>query len=63
MKVNVRIAMMSHLSDAQHLIGAGMQSEANVELNFVKMMLLTYGDSMDMEVDSSELDKLYSELD
>ena len=62
MKIQVKTAIMSHLSDAQHLIDAGYPEEANLRINFVKLILLTYKNDILQEVDEEELDNLWLKL-
>ena len=40
MKMQARMVVMSHLSDAQQLIEYGMKSEANQRINFAKFIIL-----------------------
>ncbi len=42
MEINVKIAIMSHLSDAQTMLDFGMNKEANYEINLAKAILLTH---------------------
>lgn len=60
MKVQVCNAIMSHLSDAQHLMKAGCIDEANQRMNFVKLIVLSYDDTS-VRVESAELDKLWEQ--
>ena len=40
----IRMTIMSHLSDAQHLMEIGLKEEANHCINFAKLLLLEYDD-------------------
>ncbi len=42
MEINVKIAIMSHLSDAQTMLDFGMKKEANSEINLAKAILLAH---------------------
>ena len=61
MKVNVCIAIMSHLSDAQHFIDDSTKSGdmARQRINLVKMILSEYQDDITQYVDTNELDELW----
>ena len=62
MKVNVYMAIMSHLSDAQYFINASTKSGeiARQQINFAKMMLSKYEDDIKQYVEESELDELWN---
>lgn len=60
--ISVRMAIMSHLSDAQELLSMGMSEEANKRINFVKRLLIKFKDNINQEVSEDELDKIYGEL-
>lgn len=62
MKVNVYMAIMSHLSDAQHFIDDSTKSGDNARqrINFAKMILSKYQDDVNQDVDSCELDELWN---
>lgn len=62
MKVNVYMAIKSHLSDAQHLIDDSTKSGdmARQQINLAKMILSKYQDDVNQEVDSCELDELWN---
>lgn len=62
MNIEVRMAIMSHLSDAQELLSMGMSEEANKRINFVKRLLIKFKDNINQEVSEDELDKIYGEL-
>jgi len=55
MKVNIRIAIFSHLSDAQELIGLGYKEKAVEEINYAKRLILHYSKDLDSEADEDEL--------
>ena len=61
MKVNVYMAIMSHLSDAQHFIDDSTKSGdmARQRINLVKMILSEYQDDITQYVDTNELDELW----
>jgi hypothetical protein len=59
MKSRIGMAIMSHLSDAQLKMKAGMVEEANHELNFVKLCVHQY-DDMNEEVEWSTLDEIWN---
>ena len=58
MKVNVGMAIMSHLSDAQELIGLGLGKDACDEINYVKRMLVYYQQNINQEAEERELTKV-----
>ena len=62
MNIEVRMAIMSHLSDAQELLSMGMSEEANKRINFAKLLLIKFKDNINQEVSEDELDKIYGEL-
>lgn len=55
MKVNIRIAIFSHLSDAQELIGLGCKEKAVEEINYAKRLIRHYSKDLDSEADEDEL--------
>jgi phosphoheptose isomerase len=59
MEIKVSIAILSHLSDAQHLMMAGNNSEADKHIHFVKLLTLRYQDTQ-QEVAVSELDAIWN---
>lgn len=61
MTICVRIAIASHLSDAQELIGLGFCKEAQSQINLAKAILFKYHDT-DKEVSEEELNKIVSQL-
>ena len=61
MTVNVRIAIASHLSDAQEYLELGFRKNASSEINLAKAILLKYVSS-DMMVEERELNELAHEV-
>lgn len=55
MQVEVRMAIMSHLSDAQELINMGIKDKASEQINYAKRMLSYYRDNLTQQVDVKEL--------
>lgn len=62
MNIEVRMTIMSHLSDAQELLSMGMCEEANKQINFAKRLLIKFKDNINQEVSEDELNKIWSEL-
>ena len=60
MKVQAANAILSHLSDAQHLMKAGYTDEANTHINFTKLVVLAYDDTTEY-VESETLDKIWEQ--
>lgn len=60
MKVQVVNAILSHISDAQHLMNAGYTAEANTHINFAKLAVLAY-DNTAVYVENEALDKIWEE--
>lgn len=58
MKSPLRIVILSHLSDAQFLMGCGKTDDADKHINFVKIILTDYGDINQM-VEWSDLNDLW----
>ena len=61
MTVNVRVAIASHLSDAQEYMKLGFRKNASSEINLAKAILFKYV-STDMEVEERELNELAHEV-
>ena len=61
MKINVYMAIMSHLSDTQHFIDDSTESGdmARQRINLAKMILSEYQDDITQYVDTNELDELW----
>lgn len=58
MDIEVRMAIMSHLSDAQELIQFGDKQRAVNEINYAKRMLNHYRDNVTKYVSEDELTKV-----
>lgn len=54
MKINVRIAIMSHLSDAEHLIELGLKDKAQHKIETAKMIIFNF-DDLNQEVDEEDI--------
>ena len=61
MTVNVRIAIASHLSDAQEYLELGFRKNASSEINLAKAILFKYV-STDLEVEERDLNELAHEV-
>lgn len=59
MTSRVRMAIMSHLSDAQQMMQVDPEL-ANQHINFAKALLIKY-DNIDQDVEWSELDSIWRE--
>ena len=57
MKIKKRMAIMSHLSDVQEMIGMGAACDAGPRINFVKALVMDPR-GMDEEIETDELDVL-----
>lgn len=63
MKIEVRMAIMSRLSDVQELLPyRGSYDEIMKRLNFVKLLLLTYPDT-NVKVDDGTLNELWRKVE
>lgn len=62
MKQQVNMVMMSHLSDAQHLMESGFTLEANKCINFVKLLLITHNDDMSKEISEEEIANIWDKV-
>jgi len=63
MKIDVRMAIMSHLSDAQEALNMGLTNRViNNEINFAKRLLMKYKDNINVEVEETELDDFWREV-
>lgn len=62
MKISVQMAAISHLSDAQELLGLcnprQLTERVSKEINFVKQLLLEHPDTSE-EVTEEELNRIY----
>lgn len=63
MTINVKIVIMSHLSDAQELINMGLINGKGVynHINFAKALLLNYPNT-DVDVEEKELNELWQRV-
>ena len=63
--ISVQMAIMSHLSDAQEVMGIMNRDQgearANDHINFAKKLVLTYPDTS-VEVEEEELNRLWREM-
>lgn len=71
--IEVRMAVMSHLSDAQEIGNIAlsyltmkdrirMMQEQNLHINFAKRLLMKYKDNLNVEISEEELDELWKEI-
>ena len=61
MKIKAKIVIMSHLSDAQELIGFSSSSEAVERINFAKYLLLHCGNDLEQEIDADYMYNMFQE--
>lgn len=61
MKIIAKIAIASHLSDAQELLAIGHYTLANREINYAKAILFKYPDT-NKEVNQEELNTICHEV-
>ena len=61
MEIKVRIAILSHLSDAQELINMGFKDKAYNQITFAKRLVINYPDT-EKYVSEKELNDLWSKL-
>lgn len=61
MEINIRIAILSHLSDAQELMGMGFKDKAYDHITFAKRLVIDYPNT-DKYVSEEELNKMWSDL-
>lgn len=61
MEIRIKIAILSHLSDAQELMGMGFENEACDHIAFAKKLVIEYLNT-DKYVSEEELNKLWSKL-
>lgn len=54
MKINLRLAVMSHLSDAEHLIEMGLKDKAQHQIETAKMIIINF-DDLNQEVDEEDI--------
>lgn len=57
MKINLRIAVMSHLSDAEQLIELGLGDKAHRQIETAKMIILNFED-LNQEVEDDEINRI-----
>lgn len=57
MKINLRIAVMSHLSDAEQLIELGLGDKAHHQIETAKMIILNF-DDLNQEVEDGEINRI-----
>lgn len=63
MKIEVRMAIMSHLSDVQELLPyRGSYDEIMKRVNFTKLLLLTYPDTS-VEVENKTLNEIWRKVE
>lgn len=64
MKIEARMVIMSHLSDVQEMLNflPCRTRVINTEINFVKWLLLNYGD-LSEEIDEKKLTRIYSDIE
>ena len=61
MEIKIRIAILSHLSDAQELIKMGFKDNAYDRITFAKKLVIEYPNT-NMSVSEEELNNLWSKL-
>ena len=61
MNIRVRIAVMSHLSDAQAMLDFNLKKEATNEINLAKAILLAYPNTDDWTTEK-ELNEITSQV-
>lgn len=61
MEIKIRIAILSHLSDAQELIRMGFKDKAYDRITFAKKLVIEYPNT-NMSVSEEELNNLWSKL-
>lgn len=61
-EVNIQIAIMSHISDAQYLMRAYKMDEADMHMNFAKMLLIKYRNT-DVYETEDKLNELWCSLE
>lgn len=54
MKIDLRIAIISHLSDAEHLIEMGLKDKAQHKIETAKMIIFNF-DNLNQEVDEEDI--------
>ena len=61
MEIKIRIAILSHLSDAQELMNMGFKDKAYDQITFAKKLVIEYPNT-DKYVSEEELNNLWSKL-
>ena len=61
MEIKIRIAILSHLSDAQELMCRGYLNNAYTHITFAKKLVIEYPDT-EKYVSEKELNELWSKL-
>ena len=54
MKIDLRIAIISHLSDVEHLIEMGLKDKAQHKIETAKMIIFNF-DNLNQEVDEEDI--------
>ena len=54
MKIDLRIAIISHLSDAEHLIEMGLKDKAQHKIETAKMIIFNF-DNLNQEADEEDI--------
>lgn len=57
MKINLRLSVMSHLSDAEQLIELGLGDKAHHQIETAKMIILNF-DDLNQEVEDDEINRI-----
>lgn len=71
--IDVKIAIMSHLSDAQEIGSlivqsttiddkARMKHEQDLHINFAKRLLMKYEDNINQGINENELDEIWKDI-
>lgn len=60
--MEVRIPIMSHLSDAQELLERGLTKEAIKHIEFSKLLILYYPNTREM-IDEETLNRVWKEIE
>lgn len=61
MEIKIRIAILSHLSDAQELMGMGFKDKAYDHITFAKRLVIDYPNT-DKYISEEKLNKMWSDL-
>ena len=57
MQVSPKMAIMSHLSDAQELINVNLSEDSIKQINIAKAILLEFSTDIETPVDTEAIDK------